>query len=75
MTEIRDYVALELGQIERIPQEFTYHGGMQIIHHHLHARYDIAKFNEALNEVYDLIENKSNALGFGDDGDIFAPWS
>ena len=71
---IRDYVVFELAEKEQIPQVFKYGRGVEEMKLRLRCKYPEIDMNELLRVLDDLIENKNNALGLGDEGDLFAPW-
>ena len=73
--ECRDWLILELGEVEQIPLTLSYDVGILEVRDRLIARYGPEREADAMTVVSDLINNKRNATGHGvDDGDIWAPW-
>jgi len=70
----RDFIVLELGEEEHLPRLLPYKAGIQEVRSRLISRYGDEKIGQTMHIVYDLIENKKNAMGLGDEGDIWAPW-
>lgn len=73
--ECRDWLILELGEVEQIPLTLSYEVGIIEVRDRLKARYGFHREQDAMTVVSDLINNKRNATGHGvDDGDLWAPW-
>ncbi|KAI9717221.1 MAG: hypothetical protein M1828_007415 [Chrysothrix sp. TS-e1954] len=74
LQDAKDFIVLELAEGERIPCQYPYEVGLEYIQARVEHEFQGLKTLELMRVVFDLIENKDNAGGIGDDGDCFAPW-
>lgn len=72
--DLHDFVALELGIVERLPSILRYSEGMSYLEEIVLEQFGEAFVDLAVDIVFELIENKKNAGGIGDQGDCYAPW-
>ena len=70
----RDFIVLQLGELEQIPCISPYEEGISQIRSRLISKFGIWNIDCLMRILDDLIENKDNANGFGDDGDRWATW-
>ena len=70
----RDFIVLELGEYERVPALLPYEAGIHFVRARLIDEFCPESLDELMQIVFDLIENKDNALGIGDEGDCWASW-
>jgi len=74
IVDLHDFISLELGIVERLPSLVPYAGGMLYLEEVVTERFGGSHVERAINIVFELIENKDNAGGLGDEGDPYAPW-
>lgn len=72
--DLHDFIALELGNVEKLPSLVRYADGMLYLEEAVIERFGDSYVDRAIDIVFELIENKDNAGGLGDEGDPYAPW-
>jgi len=72
--DLHDFISLELGIVERLPSLVRYADGMLYLKEAVTERFGRSHVERAIDIVFELIENKDNAAGLGDEGDPSAPW-
>jgi len=71
---LHDFIILELGVVDRLPSLVHYVDGMLYLEEAVTERFGASHVERAIDIVFELIENKDNAGGLGDEGDSYAPW-
>lgn len=73
MTELRDFIVLQLALQERIPFFYRCAQGIMIIKQRVQEKFGATMVDHAIRIVSRLLDDEG-ADGFGDDADCFAPW-